>query len=329
MNARRGEWDSDRLHELGSVVDVWARWDSDWYLRIAEEGYSWPSSTPAFFPLYPLLVGGAGRPRRPLPARRGHRFPRRDRGRVRRSSTGSLCRGSVRRSPPGRALPRALPDVALLRRRLQRIALPAACAGDVPARRARPFRGPGAAAGLALLTRPAGLALLPALVLFAWRSPQRAACARGRALAPVLFLVYPLAARAVDRTAARLPRRAENRLAPPSRRRPARRRRRGGAAHEVLDLAVAIALSCSASSPGAASAPRTGSTRSSASRSRSRSSLTRRHYGRCSASRSSSSPPSWRSHDLRGRGGAVLVAAILGAWLAVYVVRWALWYWVA
>ena len=49
-----------RSPALGAAVDVWARWDSDWYLRIAEGGYAWPSSTPAFFPLYPLLVGGVG-----------------------------------------------------------------------------------------------------------------------------------------------------------------------------------------------------------------------------------------------------------------------------
>ena len=60
LNARRGEWDSARLHDLGVAVDVWARWDSDWFLRIAEHGYSWPSSTPAFFPLYPLLVAAFG-----------------------------------------------------------------------------------------------------------------------------------------------------------------------------------------------------------------------------------------------------------------------------
>ncbi|HEX3290981.1 MAG TPA: hypothetical protein VHR46_06270, partial [Gaiella sp.] len=61
LNPRRGPWDTARLHELGAAVDVWARWDSNWYLRIAESGYSWPSSTPAFFPLYPLLVAGLGR----------------------------------------------------------------------------------------------------------------------------------------------------------------------------------------------------------------------------------------------------------------------------
>ncbi len=51
LNPARGRWDSPRLHELGAAFDVWARWDSDWYLRIAEAGYRWPSSTPAFVPL--------------------------------------------------------------------------------------------------------------------------------------------------------------------------------------------------------------------------------------------------------------------------------------
>jgi hypothetical protein len=32
---------------------------------------------------------------------------------------------------------------------------------------------------------------------------------------------------------------------------------------------------------------------------------------------------------VRGRRATLLVATILAAWLAVYVVRWALWYWVA
>src|SRR5687768_100592 len=55
-------WDSPRLHELGYGIDVWARWDSDWYLLIAQDGYSGsPSSTPAFFPLYPGLIAGLGR----------------------------------------------------------------------------------------------------------------------------------------------------------------------------------------------------------------------------------------------------------------------------
>ncbi len=37
-----------------------ARWDSVWYLRIAESGYGESSARAAFFPLYPLLVRGLG-----------------------------------------------------------------------------------------------------------------------------------------------------------------------------------------------------------------------------------------------------------------------------
>ena len=52
-------WDTPRLHELGAVVDIWARWDSDFFLRIAEDGYDRASA--AFFPLYPAAVGVLGR----------------------------------------------------------------------------------------------------------------------------------------------------------------------------------------------------------------------------------------------------------------------------
>ena len=34
-NAAR--WDNENLHDLGWLVDIWARWDSTWFLRIAEE----------------------------------------------------------------------------------------------------------------------------------------------------------------------------------------------------------------------------------------------------------------------------------------------------
>ena len=58
----RGPWDKPRLHDLGPnwLFDLWARWDSDWYIQIAQHGYVWPSSRAAFFPLYPLLIGGLG-----------------------------------------------------------------------------------------------------------------------------------------------------------------------------------------------------------------------------------------------------------------------------
>jgi hypothetical protein len=194
LDPDRARWDSARLHELGSVVDVWARWDSDWYLKIAENGYSWPSSTPAFFPLYPLLVGTLGR------LLVGH----------------YLLAGVIV------ALAAAAGAFVLL----YRLALP--LLGEAGARRAvlylaffptalflgavyseslflflalatfalcerGRFGWAGIAAGLALLTRPAGLALLPAAALFAWRAPHRASATARISIAPVLFLLYPLA----------------------------------------------------------------------------------------------------------------------------------------
>lgn len=54
------------------------------------------------------------------------------------------------------------------------------------------FLGAGIAAGLAWLTRPLGIALVPALVIVAWASPQRASALVRLVAAPVLFALYPL-----------------------------------------------------------------------------------------------------------------------------------------
>jgi hypothetical protein len=42
------------------VVSPFARWDSVWYLQIAQTGYDHEVARTAFFPLYPLLVHVAG-----------------------------------------------------------------------------------------------------------------------------------------------------------------------------------------------------------------------------------------------------------------------------
>ena len=47
-------------HDVGWGIDVWGRWDSGWFLGIAEHGYSDPAKSTAFFPAYPLLVRGLG-----------------------------------------------------------------------------------------------------------------------------------------------------------------------------------------------------------------------------------------------------------------------------
>jgi hypothetical protein len=192
LNPARGRWDAPRLHELGAAVDVWARWDSDWYLRIAESGYDWPSSTPAFFPLYPLLVAGLGR------ALAGHFLAA---GLVVSLVAGAAAFALLHRLVAARlggddAL-RAVLYLALFPTSLflgavygEALFLALVLASFLLAERGR-LGWASVAAGLALLTRAQGVALLPALALFAWRSGRR----RDLALALVpaaMFLVYPL-----------------------------------------------------------------------------------------------------------------------------------------
>jgi hypothetical protein len=42
------------------MAGVWTRWDGQWYLKIATEGYSRDDGSAAFFPLYPWLLGIMG-----------------------------------------------------------------------------------------------------------------------------------------------------------------------------------------------------------------------------------------------------------------------------
>src|SRR5207248_2301275 len=54
-----GRWDSPLIHTWGYGLDVWARWDSVFFVRIAQHGYD--AASAAFYPLYPGLVAAAGR----------------------------------------------------------------------------------------------------------------------------------------------------------------------------------------------------------------------------------------------------------------------------
>jgi hypothetical protein len=193
LNPARSRWDSPRLHEVGDWFDVLARWDSDWYLRIAESGYRWPSSTPAFFPLYPALVAGLGRVL-------GDRF---------------LLAGVLVALGAAAAafallydLVRVLLGTADARRAVLYLAvfptslflgvvygeglfLALAIGTFALAERGR-LGWAGVAAGLAALTRAQGLALLPALALFAWRAEHRARAFATLVVPVALFLVYPV-----------------------------------------------------------------------------------------------------------------------------------------
>jgi hypothetical protein len=194
-NPRAFIWDRPKLtHDLGFLTDVWARWDSVWFLRIAEHGYhAAAKGTAAFFPLYPGLVAAAGR------IFGGHYVL----GGIAvslaaclgafvlfyRLAEGKLGADGARRA----LLYLALFPTALFLQAVygESLFLLLTVAAFVLAERGR-FLSAGALTGLAMLTRFAGIALLPALAVLAWRSGRRKEALASLAAAPVLFAAYPL-----------------------------------------------------------------------------------------------------------------------------------------
>jgi len=192
---RAARWDDPTLtHDLGAVTDVWARWDSVWFLRIAEHGYSAASgAASAFYPLYPLTVAGLGRVffghyvlagiLISLVATFGSFLL------LYQLAEERLGADGARRAVLYLAFfPFALFLQAVYSESLYLLLTLAAFA---LAERRR-FLPAGLAAGLALLTRPTGIALLPALALLAWRERERLRALGSLAIAPLLFCAYPL-----------------------------------------------------------------------------------------------------------------------------------------
>jgi hypothetical protein len=183
----QARWDDPALHDLGWGVDLWGRWDSAWYLRIAEHGYASRSGSAAFYPLYPALVGGLGR------VFAGHFLL----AGVVVALAGCLAAfvllhrlAETRLGDAGAR--RAVLYLAVFPMTIflqavyaESLFLALALAAFLLAERGR-IGAAGVAAGLALLTRPLGFALLPALLLLAGRRWPRLAAA------PLLFALYPL-----------------------------------------------------------------------------------------------------------------------------------------
>jgi len=184
-------WDTARMHDLGYFTDIWARWDSDFFLRIAEDGYDEASA--AFHPLYPALVAILGR------AFFGHFILA---GLVVSllATLGSFvllyrlaaerlgAEGGWRTVLYLAVFPMALFLQAVYSESLFLLLVLAAFA----LAERNHFAAAGLVAGLAILTRAAGLALLPALALLAWRYRDRARAFAGVALAVPVAAVYPL-----------------------------------------------------------------------------------------------------------------------------------------
>jgi hypothetical protein len=192
---RADRWDDPALtRDLGWVTDIWARWDSVWFLRIAEHGYGAVSGVAAaFYPLYPLTLAGAGR------AFGGHYVLA---GVVvslvatlasflllQRLAEDRLGTDGARRA----VLYLAVFPMSLFLQAVysESLFLALALAAFVLAEQ-RHWLGAGAATGLAVLTRISGVALLPALVLIAWKRPERRRALASLCVAPALFAAYPL-----------------------------------------------------------------------------------------------------------------------------------------
>jgi hypothetical protein len=192
---RAGVWDDPSLtHDLGAFTDVWARWDSVWFLRIAEHGYDSASgAAAAFYPLYPAAVSLLGR------ALFGHyvlagilvslaaafgAFLL-----LHRVAEERLGADGARRA----VLYLAVFPFAFFLQAVysESLYLLLTLAAFVLAERRR-FLAAGAVTGLALLTRPTAAALLPALALLAWRERERLWALLSLAVAPLLFAAYPL-----------------------------------------------------------------------------------------------------------------------------------------
>jgi hypothetical protein len=184
-------WDTARLHDLGYFTDVWARWDSDFFLRIAQHGYN--DSSAAFAPLYPALVAVLGR------VFFGHYI-------VAGLVVSLLCclgaflllykLAEDRLGADGAArsvLYLAIFPMALFLQAVysESLFLLLSLAAFALAERGR-FAGAGVVTGLAILTRVAGLALLPALAVLAWRHRERIRAVGKLALALPVAAIYPL-----------------------------------------------------------------------------------------------------------------------------------------
>jgi len=188
-------WDDPKLtHDLGAFTDGWARWDSVWFLRIAEKGYVSPThADTAFYPLYPLLIKvlGLGFGSHyvvagivvSLAASLGAFYL------LHRLAEERLGVDGARRAVLYLAVfPMSLFLIAVYSESL--FLLLALAAFSFAER--RQWLPAWAAAALALLTRIAGIALLPALALMAWRSPDRRRALAGLAIPAVVFTAYPI-----------------------------------------------------------------------------------------------------------------------------------------
>jgi 4-amino-4-deoxy-L-arabinose transferase-like glycosyltransferase len=179
--------------DIGWGIGIWSRWDSSWFLDIARDGYVDPQKSTAFFPLYPLLVKVTGT------ILGGHYILA---GII--VSLAACAAAFVLLYQLGRELLgedgayRAVLYLSLFPMALflgavysESVYLTLSLASFLLALRRR-FAFAAVAVGLAILTRSAGIALLPAIGLLAWRSDDRARSLASLLIAPAIAAAWPL-----------------------------------------------------------------------------------------------------------------------------------------
>jgi len=179
--------------DVGWGVDVWARWDGGWFTHIARDGYTDPKTTTAFFPAYPLLVRAVGW------VLAGHYVLA---GVVVSLAAAAaafvLLRELAAELVGDDAAHRALVYLAVFPAALflgavysESLYLLLTVGAFLAAMRGR-YVAAGVAAGLAVLTRPTGVMLLPALALLAWRERSRVGALTRLAVAMPMAAAWPL-----------------------------------------------------------------------------------------------------------------------------------------
>jgi hypothetical protein len=185
--------DPNVLSDLGFATDVWARWDSHWFIEIARHGYDVDEQAAAFYPLYPTLLAGLGR------LFFGHYVVA---GIVISllAAAGAfvLLHGLAQRLGGEDVAFRTVLFLAVFPTSFflsavysESLFLLLAVATFVLAERGR-LAFAAAAAGLALLTRPTAVALVPVLAAYAWQSRDRLRAFASVAVAPAVFALFPL-----------------------------------------------------------------------------------------------------------------------------------------
>ncbi len=191
---RAAVWDRPWIHDLGYLTDVWARWDSTWFVQIAQHGYgAVAGAASAFYPLYPgalwlfgHVLGGhyvlAGLLLSLAAALGSFSL-------LHRLAEERLGVDGARRA----VLYLAVFPMSLFLQAVysESLYLLLTLVAFLFAERRR-WTLAWSTAGLAVLTRIAGVALLPALAVMAWRSPDRRRALAGLALPAAIFSVYPL-----------------------------------------------------------------------------------------------------------------------------------------